>query len=230
MVARKAKEIWEYGDFQTPAVLAEQVAELIQQLGFRPKSILEPTCGRGTFLLASAMAFPQAKALVGVEIQKEHLTYCRKQITRANYNDKVRLLHEDFFTLNWESILNDLPEPLLIIGNPPWVTSSELGMLGSKNLPEKSNFQGRSGFDALTGKSNFDISEWMLLKHLEWMQTREGMMAVLCKTSVARKVLIQVWKKHQKIAKAWIYKIDAKKHFGAAVDACLFIVHSSIEQ
>ena len=36
--------------------------------------------------------------------------------------------------------------------------------LASPNLPSKSNFQNRKGLDAVTGKANFDISEWMLIQ------------------------------------------------------------------
>jgi len=37
----------------------------------------------------------------------------------------------------------------------------------SENLPKKSNFQGLRGLDARTGKSNFDIAEWMLIRLIE---------------------------------------------------------------
>jgi hypothetical protein len=224
MASRKSKQVWEFGDFQTPIPLATIAARLISRLGHIPRSVLEPTCGRGAFLLAAADTFPDAKRFVGVEINNAHLDHCRKKIAGTPWDDRARLLHADFFTLDWTEILADLPEPILIIGNPPWVTSAELGMLGSQNLPEKSNFQGRSGIEALTGKSNFDISEWMLLKHLEWLQARKGVLAMLCKTSVARKVLAYAWKHDQQIASARIYKIDALKHFEAAVDACFFVM------
>ncbi len=41
--------------------------------------------------------------------------------------------------------------PLLVVGNPPWVTSAELGALGSDNHPRKSNIKGLRGLDARTG-------------------------------------------------------------------------------
>lgn len=37
-------------------------------------------------------------------------------------------------------------------------------------------------------------------------------------------MLVQAWKKNQKIASAKIFRIDALKHFDASVDACLFLV------
>ncbi|NET04338.1 MAG: SAM-dependent DNA methyltransferase [Symploca sp. SIO2B6] len=101
---------------------------------------------------------------------------------------------------------------------------SLLGVLQSYNLPEKSNFHGYSGLEALTGKSNFDISEWMLIQHLEWLRNRIGTIAMLCKTAVARKVLIHAWKYNYSITNTQIYRIDTLKHFNAAVDGCLFVI------
>ena len=46
---------------------------------------------------------------------------------------------------------------ILILGNPPWVTNSELSSLNSNNLPKKTNFKELNGLDAITGKGNFDI-------------------------------------------------------------------------
>jgi hypothetical protein len=81
-------------------------------------------------------------------------------------------------------------ERLLVLGNFPWVTNSQQGTIGSDNLPKKNNFQSHIGLDALTGKSNFDISEWMLIHAMQWLQNRDATLAMLCKTSVARKLLI----------------------------------------
>src|SRR5208283_4258414 len=115
---------------------------------------------------------------------------------------------------------------ILVIGNPPWVTNSALGALGSGNLPKKTNFQNHSGFAAKTGKANFDISEWMLIKLLEALDGKRGCLAMLCKTATARKVLRHGWLNGFKIGRATLHQIDAARHFCAAVDACLLIVHT----
>ena len=47
--------------------------------------------------------------------------------------------------------------PLLVIGNPPWVTNSELGTLASPNRPPRRNIKGLRGLEARTGASNFDV-------------------------------------------------------------------------
>ena len=109
-----------------------------------------------------------------------------------------------------------------MLGNPPWVTNADLGSL-SANLPEKTNFQGHVGLDAITGKSNFDISEWMLIRLLETLSGRRAWLAMLCKTAVARKALLHAWKNGIGVDWAEMRTIDAGGSFGAAVDACLVV-------
>jgi type I restriction-modification system DNA methylase subunit len=58
MAGRKKKNVCEFGDFQTPDDLAIKVVQLLQNLGFSPNYIIEPTCGRGSFLVAAA-TFPK---------------------------------------------------------------------------------------------------------------------------------------------------------------------------
>ena len=128
---------------------------------------------------------------------------------------------ESFFNVDWAQLVANLPEPILVIGNPPWVTNSALGLLGSSNLPDKSNFQGRSGFDAITGKSNFDISEWRLIKLLDALDNRSAYLAMLCKTAVARKALYHSLKSGIRVESSSVQSIDSKRQFDASVEACL---------
>jgi len=76
----------------------------------------------------------------------------------------------------------------------------------------------------MTGSGNFDISEWILLQHVNWLSRREGAMAFLCKYAVARKVMGQVRKSVGHGLSGHIYRIDTKAYFDAAVEACLFIL------
>jgi len=227
MATKKSRQVREFGDFQTPQDLVSQAIGVMIHSGFSPKSILDPTCGKGSFLLAAANSFTAANTLVGVDINSDYLREIHRQC-KEEWQTTIKTIHADFFTFDWEMLINELEEPIAIIGNPPWITSAELGELGSSNLPQKSNFKGRKGIEALTGKSNFDISEWMLLKHIEWLQTKKGFLAMLCKTSVARKVLIHVWKTGQILGTSGIYRVNAMKHFDASVDACLFIVDYTV--
>lgn len=216
---RKTKAVTEFGDFQTPPALALAATRVISKLGIRPRSILEPTCGKGAFIAAAAASFPDAVSVIGIDINREYLA----SNTAAN-GSTVELRHGNFFKLDWASVVTKVGEPWLIIGNPPWVTNSNLSAIESDNLPVKSNFQGRQGIEAITGKSNFDISEWMILRYLDWLEGKVGVIAVLCKTAVARKILLQVWKARGSLRSARIYEIDALEHFGAAVDACFFVL------
>jgi len=213
----------EFGDFQTPYELAAQVAECVGSLGFAPKSILEPTCGKGNILFAACEEFPDAEMGLGVEISAEYFDLATSRFLPRR-GPEVRIVNANFFDADWSAHLDELPDPLLVIGNPPWVTNSELGLLGSENLPVKSNFQKLSGFDAKTGKSNFDISEWMLSRMAELLAGRNAVMAMLCKTAVARKIIKYVWKNNIDISLASLFRIDTQEHFAAAVDACLMVL------
>ena len=228
----KTKTVAEFGDFQTPAALATLASQrLAAELNLQPRSILEPTCGRGTFLAAAIEAFPEAGEVVGVEINDDHLSAAKALTQHTGHS--VTLEQGDFFRYDWARRIRAMPEPVLVTGNPPWVTSATLGTLSSDNLPTKSNFQGHAGIEAITGKSNFDISEWMFLQYLDWLKHKQGVIAVLCKTAVARKVLTHIWKKQIPTCAARIYRIDAFAYFTAAVDACFFVVEldgSSLDQ
>src|SRR5687767_12902305 len=122
-----------FGDFQTPRPLADQVCSLLVDAGVRPKSIVEPTCGTGSFLLAAADAFPRAKRLVGVEINSEHLATAAKAVSARVDAGRFQLERADFFRTRWPLLLKDLAEPVLVIGNPPWVTNAAQGSLATDN-------------------------------------------------------------------------------------------------
>jgi hypothetical protein len=221
--ARNAPKAAEFGDFQTPSRLARQVCDLLAQRGLAPAAIIEPTCGVGNFLLAALDRFPMVERALAVEINPAHASRLRATLQRGPHADRVQLLQESFFDAPWPALLRDLPDPVVVIGNPPWVTNAQVGTLAGSNLPKKTNFQKHKGLDARTGKSNFDISEWMLIKLLELLHGRPGTVAMLCKTAVARKVLQHAWKHGMQIADAEIRPIDAATFFNATVEACLLV-------
>jgi hypothetical protein len=221
----------EYGDFQTPLGLGREICNLLARRGLRPVSVLEPNCGKGSFLMAARESFPCARSIVGVEINPEYVEVARSSVsTDAKPEQSVTITAGDFFKMDWRVILDVLPEPLLILGNPPWVTNAELAVLGSSNLPVKSNFQNHRGLDAMTGKSNFDISESMLIRELEWICGRRATLAMICKIAVARKILRYAWKNRVSVGETSIYRIDAGKHFGVTVEACLLVVEGADRQ
>lgn len=207
----------EFGDFQTPDGLAGRVCDLPVRLGVSPASIVEPTCGQGAFLRASEIRFPECPTPLGYEINRQHV-----QVAQAR-SPKAVVHCADFFTRDWSRTLDGLAPPILVVGNPPWATNSAVGTLNGTNLPAKSNFQRLGGLEALTGKSNFDISEWMLRHLVQRLSGRSAVLAMLCKTAVARKVLRHAWTQDLPMESAAVYAIDARADFGAAVDACLLV-------
>jgi hypothetical protein len=202
-----------WGDFQTPLTLAESVLRSLPQREWG--RVLEPTCGIGTFLEAAKVLGGAER--VGIEVQGGYLE--RARATGA------RVLHASIFDLHAGK---DVPwtsqGPLLVVGNPPWVTNAELGLNGSSNLPPKSNLHGLRGIDALTGSSNFDIAEFIWLKLITELGPLRPVIALLCKTQVARNVLAFCSRRGIRLGDCSIRSIDAKRWFGASVDACLFTV------
>lgn len=208
----------EYGDFQTPDYLAKRVVAIVAKLFGTPQVVIEPTAGLGAFLQASADCWGARPDYIGFEINTKYVDLARARLA----NRSIEIHQRDFFNEDWKHHLAQFSHRrILVIGNPPWITNSDLGQLGGKNLPEKSNFLGLRGFEARTGKSNFDIAEWMLIRLLEALPPN-GAIAMLCKTMTARKVLRHFWKNDGGREGARLFIIDAKAHFDVAVDACLF--------
>lgn len=224
MAGKKSIEKWEFGDFQTPFLLARKVVEVLKRNHrISPAHIIEPTCGKGAFVLAAAEGF-QDSQVHGYEINQKYVAVANNEILTKKLEASVDVKEADFFDVDWEQEISNMQGTLLVIGNPPWVTSSELGLLNSTNLPDKTNFQKRKGIEAITGSGNFDISEWMLLRHVSWLANRDGAIAFLCKTSVARKIMRQTRQLSNNRFFGHIYPIDAKTYFDASVEACLFVL------
>jgi hypothetical protein len=212
----------EFGDFQTPLELARQVATLLVHNGVHADTILEPTCGVGAFLVAASEAFPKAR-LLGWDINADYVARTRSALLKAGAAKRAAVAQQDFFAHDWEAELAGIHGSLLVLGNLPWVTNAKVSSMNGSNLPAKENFQGFRGIAALTGKSNFDISEWMLIRLVKALRGRKATLAMLCKTATARKLLRFAWQNDCRIANASLHRIDAKQHFGASVGACLLI-------
>jgi hypothetical protein len=206
----------EYGDFQTPLDLAIRCLQVLGLPG--DARVLEPTCGLGSFLEASALISPDSERR-GLELQPDHASVASKwaDVTVGNIF-KTNLPA----TMSWHG-----DGSLFVVGNPPWVTSAELNRMDSDNLPPKENFKGARGFDAMLGSSNFDVCEYILLKVLNEYRNEPLSLGMLCKTQVARNVIEYAASARLPLRGAAIFRIDAMKWFDAAVDACWFVVNSS---
>jgi hypothetical protein len=219
---RTKQEKIEFGDFQTPNVLAIQIVTHLRKLGINPATILEPTCGTGSFIFAAKKSYPNAR-IIGLDINPNYLAILFDNLKKKASLNQVEIQCANFFNVDWLKKIQQLEEPILILGNPPWVTSAEISLIGGTNIPTKHNIHGYRGLDTKTGKSNFDISEWMIIELLRSLDGHNGTLAMLCKESVARKVIMYNTREKLKIASSTIYRIDSKKYFNATVNACLFI-------
>lgn len=210
-----------YGDYQTPLDFAEKVCCFLrQERNINPDVALEPTCGIGGFLKSSLIF--NAKRYIGIEINPEYCQICRESLR----DERVQIINADIFDIN----LREFKENnLLVIGNPPWVNNSELGALGSSNLPQKSNFKEIRGIDALTGAGNFDICENIILRLIDAFQNTNSTIAMLCKTSVARNIFHELKRKRINFERCEIIEFNASKIFDVNVSACLLLIQLTSE-
>jgi len=104
------------GAYYTPIPLANAMVRLFSDI--ETKTVLEPSCGDGVFLdsIFKQGCLPKLESLVAVEFEK---TECDKISERYSTNQKVEILHKDFFEFykcNYKKQSYDL-----IIGNPPYI-------------------------------------------------------------------------------------------------------------
>jgi len=218
----------EWGDFQTPPRLVDQVCRYLANLPISPQVIIEPTYGLGNFILGALKYFPAAKLMYGVEIQQKYewqlkLNLLTEAMQGSRPITEIELHQDDIFTHQFSPEVLNAPD-LLIIGNPPWVTNAELGGLNSRNLPPKRNLKALNGLDALTGKSNFDLGEAVLLRLLKLFSYRRGTLALLCKNAVIKNIVKILPEQLFHISNIRALEINAAREFSAAVDASLLVL------
>jgi len=226
----------EYGDFQTNKDLALLIAEyaLLKRKDF--EFLLEPTCGKGNFILAFLKQSKSLKKVVGVEIYLPYVWETKFKILDYYLTNneiskpEIDIIHGNAFEFSYQELARSTKHlKTLVIGNPPWVTNSELGSIDSKNLPKKSNFKKHSGFDAITGKGNFDIGESISLTMLKCFENHVGIFAFLIKNSVVKNLIHDQKRNGFRISKSEKLNIDSKKEFNVSVNACLFLTHLNNE-
>jgi hypothetical protein len=217
----KSKETVEFGDFQTPNSLTKLMLDILVERKIFPTIIIEPTCGVGGILLAAYKIFSPQYA-IGIEINKKYTDQLRSETIAIS---NIEIINGDIFdsTNEIESKIKK-DDVSLFIGNPPWVTNAGVASINGTNVPVKENLKDLRGIEAITGKSNFDISEYILLKLIERFNKGKCVFAFLCKTIVARNLLKWSWDNGISYLNAEIFPIDSKKYFNAAVDACFFII------
>jgi len=219
----------EYGDYQTNTNLSVQVCELLKSKKINPNIIFEPTFGKGNFIISSLKTFDNIEQIFGVEIYKPYIQITKFKILDyfiQNLNQKapkIKLFHANIFDFDTKKHINiNKNDNFLILGNPPWVTNTELSGINSKNLPRKVNFKNHKGLDAMTGKGNFDIAEFITNSLFEKFADKTGNFAFLIKNSVIKNILQRQIVNNYKITNLEKFIIDAKKEFNVSVNASLF--------
>jgi hypothetical protein len=219
----------EYGDYQTNKQLSNAVCDNLKSKSIDPRIIIEPTCGKGSFILSAIQTFKNLEQVFGIEIQEKYLWQLKFELLEyflKNPKDncpEIYLYNNNIFDFDFGQIKRQISgRELLVIGNPPWVTNSTLSVLRSDNLPTKSNFKNSRGIDAITGKGNFDIGECITLKILDIFSTENGNFAFLIKNSVIKNIVYEQKRNKYPISNMEKHTINAQKEFAAAVDASLF--------
>jgi hypothetical protein len=219
----------EYGDFQTPRCLTDTICAYLSNKGVAPEILIEPTFGTGMFVLSGLQHFSTLNAVYGIEIYEPYYWETKFTILEFFLNNpgskrpQIFLFLEDVFGYDFKGLAPSFEHyNILVIGNPPWVTNAKLSRLRSKNLPEKRNFKALTGLDALTGKSNFDISENITRKMLEAFSDCKGCITMLVKNSVIKHLLHDLPKSSHDLGDIKALRINTKQYFGVSVDASLF--------
>ena len=208
--------------------LALSICQRLKEMGSDPKIIVEPTCGKGHFILAALQTFDNIEEIYGVEINESYLDELRISILQYFLDNpnarkvKIKLFHQNIFDFDFAYIKKTISKrEVLAIGNPPWVTNSKLSTIQSDNLPIKSNFKKVRGIDAITGKGNFDIAEYICGQIFEFLRGEHATLAFLVKNSVVKNLIYEQKKKQRPISFLAQYNINAREEFGASVSAAL---------
>lgn len=199
----------EFGDYQTPLNFCNEVCSYIKDI-INPSIIIEPTCGRGNFLKSVNKVFESE--LIGIDINATYVEEARKNIPNAN------IYNGDIFSISTNKLHN--MNDILVIGNPPWAVNSNL----SYNLPIKSNFKGLKGLNAVTGASNFDICEYIILKMINEYIGKNTLICMLCKKSVARNVILEIKRNNISCEFIEMLNFDAMSVFSVAVSSCVLVI------
>lgn len=221
-----------YGDWQTPISLAKEVCKDHLMKYGNPDVVIEPTCGLGAFLVAALEIFTNLSKIYAVEINQQYVIQLKYRLLLNALNaplhkkkPDIYIFNADFFGFDFSPIVKQCESnnwALAVIGNPPWVTNSRQSKNNSKNIPKKSNDYGLKGIDAITGKSNFDISEFITLHILKQTQNIKGGISFLLKNSVIRSILLKQNTESIRIGNIEQQSIDASSEFDVSVDASCF--------
>ena len=230
MIGENSKSLKkEYGDYQTPGIFSDEICAYINRyFKVNPNVILEPSFGIGNFINSAVNTFDTIEKIFGIEINTKYFDIAHENCFNNISNIEKYFYNEDIFKFDFNKIKSkiDKNDKLLILGNPPWVTNTKLSELNSSNIPPKSNFKNLNGLDAITGKGNFDITEYIILMLLSGFKDYNTTIAMLCKSSVAQNIIKDSNKLNLKIKNIKMIEFNAKKIFDIACDAVLLYMET----
>jgi tRNA1(Val) A37 N6-methylase TrmN6 len=138
------KEQSEQGIFFTPQSVINKLIDIIINYNTQIKTILEPSCGSGEFLikLYTNSKFKNSK-IDGIEYNKTIFN----SIIKTDINNKVRLINEDYLNYSTNKKYD------LIIGNPPYY------VMKKKDINKKYNeyIEGRPNIYTLFIIKSFEL-------------------------------------------------------------------------
>lgn len=205
----------EFGDYQTPIDFCKKVCNYLyeQNIVYNVDAIVEPTCGLGNFVVSASDTFHLPA--FGIDINNDYVNIAQNRLPYATF------IHDNIFDITISKVCPY--RNVLVIGNPPWATNSNI----DHNLPKKSNFKKLKGMDALTGSSNFDICEYIILQMIDFCIGTDSIICMVCKTSVARNVILDMDRQSISCDKIEILNFDSHKIFGISAAACILIIQLS---
>jgi 16S rRNA A1518/A1519 N6-dimethyltransferase RsmA/KsgA/DIM1 with predicted DNA glycosylase/AP lyase activity len=215
LINKTIRNIIEFGDYQTPPVFAQLVCQKLREVhGLLPKVVIEPTFGVGNFFNGILDTFSGVQSLYGIEINPHYFEIVQQNLSKHASHVNTKLFNANIFTFDFDETKKNISKNdcVLIIGNPPWVTNSQLSSIDSCNVPIKENFKGCTGLEAMTGKGNFDITENIILRLLNEFSEYDCTVAMLCKTIIAKNIVRDMKKYYFSISAIDMYLFDATEH------------------
>lgn len=205
----------EFGDYQTPTEFCDRVCAYLDEQGLSRniETIIEPTCGLGNFIVSAAKRFHIPA--IGIDINSSYINTAQERLPSGTF------INDNIFDVSVLDICRY--RNVLVIGNPPWATNSDLDY----NLPHKTNFKDLKGIDALTGSSNFDICEYVILQMLNAFKGTDSVICMLCKTSVARNVVLEIDRNSIPCNNIEMLNFNSQKIFGVSAAACVLVIQLS---
>ena len=88
----------ELGDFQTNINFCDLICKYLKNKGINPEILIEPTCGKGNFILSAIKYFPNIKEIYAIEINENYLQNLNDIKNKLNLN--VNIFNDNIFDFN----------------------------------------------------------------------------------------------------------------------------------